>query len=74
MIANSLNEHDGDGRSCPRCAAARLRTWSELDEEECEVVRRLPVSVDYAIEERAARHLWCVRCWHEETREARHEI
>jgi hypothetical protein len=59
---------------CPRCRAARLRAWSELDEEEREVVRRLPASADYSQAERAARHLWCVRCWHEETGGARREI
>ena len=52
---------------CPRCRAATLRAWSELDGAEREVVRRLPASADYSLEERAARHLWCVRCWHEET-------
>jgi len=74
MTPNPDNKHNGDGYSCPRCAAARLRTWSELDEEECEVVRRLPASVDYKIEERMARHRWCVRCWHEEMGGARREI
>ena len=59
--------------SCPRCAAARLRAWSELSEAEREVVRRLPASADFTIEARAARHLWCVRCWHEETGGARRE-
>lgn len=58
---------------CPRCHAARLCAWSELDAEEREVVRRLPASAVYAPEEREARHLWCVRCWHEETRAARRE-
>ncbi|HEX8130307.1 MAG TPA: hypothetical protein VF527_14480 [Pyrinomonadaceae bacterium] len=53
---------------CPRCDAPhRLRAWSELAEEEREVVRRLPGAADFTFEERAARHLWCVRCWHEET-------
>jgi hypothetical protein len=52
---------------CPRCAAGSLRAWSELEEEEREVVRRLPASAVYSQEERAARHRWCVRCWHEET-------
>jgi hypothetical protein len=56
---------------CPRChAAVGLRAWSELDEAEREVVRRLPASADYPLEARAARHLWCVRCWYEETRGA----
>jgi hypothetical protein len=44
-----------------------LRAWSELDEEQREVVRRLPASAVYSLEERTARHLWCARCWHEET-------
>ncbi|HEX8457284.1 MAG TPA: hypothetical protein VF656_08305 [Pyrinomonadaceae bacterium] len=59
--------------SCPRCAAPRLRAWDELSEAEREVVRRLPASAVLSIEERAARHLWCVRCWHEETGGARRE-
>ena len=56
--------------TCPRCKAFRLRAWEELTGEEREVVRRLPASADYRIEERAARHRWCVRCWHEEVRGA----
>lgn len=58
---------------CPRCDAPRLRSWGELTEEEREVARRLPASADFSIEERAARRLWCARCWHEETREAERE-
>ncbi|HEY0097819.1 MAG TPA: hypothetical protein VGB76_02595 [Pyrinomonadaceae bacterium] len=58
---------------CPRCHAADLRAWSELDADEREVVRRLPASAVYSPEERAARHLWCVRCWHEEPGGARSE-
>lgn len=62
-----------EGR-CPRCAATGgLRAWSELDEAEREVVRRLPASADYAPAERAATHLWCVRCWHEEARGVRRD-
>jgi hypothetical protein len=52
---------------CPLCDATRLRPWNELSDEEREVVRRLPASAAFPHEERAARHLWCVRCWHEET-------
>ena len=48
----------------------RLREWSELCDEEREVVRRLPASAQYSIEDRAALHLWCTRCWYEETGEA----
>jgi hypothetical protein len=50
-----------------------LRAWSELTEEQREVARRLPASADFTFEERARRHRWCVRCWHEETRGAAHD-
>jgi len=71
MSDNLINEREG---RCPRCAAVGgLRAWSELGDEEREVVRRLPASAGYSLEERAARHLWCVRCWHEETSGARRE-
>jgi ribosomal protein S27AE len=52
---------------CPRCGAGRLQRWSELGEEEREIARRLPASGDYNLEERKARHRWCVRCWYEES-------
>ncbi len=55
----------GEGR-CPRCGEGALRAWYELSEEEREVVKRLPASADFTLEERTARHRWCVRCWHEE--------
>jgi ribosomal protein S27AE len=51
---------------CPRCGAGRLQSWSELGPEEREIARRLPTSADYNLEERKARHRWCVRCWYEE--------
>jgi hypothetical protein len=54
---------------CPRCDNARLRAWSELNDEEREVVRRLPASADYTFAEREARHRWCTRCWFEATGE-----
>jgi hypothetical protein len=52
---------------CPRCGTDRLRTWAELDDEQREVIRRLPASADYSLEERQARHRWCTRCWFEDT-------
>jgi hypothetical protein len=55
----------GEGR-CPRCGEGALKAWYELSEEEREVVRRLPGSADFRPDERAARHRWCTRCWHEE--------
>jgi len=49
---------------CPRCAG-RLREWSELDDEEREVVKRLPASAELSVEERKAIRRWCTRCWYE---------
>ncbi|HKP73473.1 MAG TPA: hypothetical protein VJT82_11080 [Pyrinomonadaceae bacterium] len=72
MTDDVPNEHTLE--LCPRCHAARLRAWGELDEEERELVRRLPASADHTIAERAARHLWCVRCWHEETGGATRDV
>jgi hypothetical protein len=48
---------------CLRCDKAGLKTWSELNDEEREVVKRLPT--DYTIEERKRSHRWCTRCWNE---------
>lgn len=55
----------GEGR-CPRCGAGPLKAWYELSEEEREVALRLPASADFTAAERAARHLFCTRCWYEE--------
>jgi hypothetical protein len=51
---------------CPRCGEGRLQSWSDLGEEEREIVPRLPASGDYTLEERKAGHRWCTRCWYEE--------
>ena len=55
------------GKQCPRCNAGRLIAWRELNDEERELVKRLPASADDSIEERAARHRWCTRCWYEDS-------
>ena len=44
-----------------------MHSWQELNEDEREVVKRLPRAVDYAVAERQRMHRWCTRCWHEET-------
>jgi hypothetical protein len=54
-----------DTHNCPRCGEGRLRSWRELGDDEREVVRRLPASADFTLEERTATHQWCTRCWHE---------
>jgi hypothetical protein len=50
---------------CPRCDTARIKSWDDLNDEEREVVKRLPASADYSLEERKALHRWCTRCWFE---------
>jgi hypothetical protein len=50
---------------CPRCEKPGLKTWSQLSDEEREVVKRLPASKDYSLAERQATHRWCTRCWFE---------
>ncbi len=52
--------------ACPRCGEGPLKAWYELSAEEREVALRLPDSADFTPEERAARHRFCTRCWHEE--------
>jgi hypothetical protein len=54
------------GNRCPRCEG-RLRSWDELSDEEREMIKRLPASADYSLDERKARRRWCTRCWFEET-------
>jgi hypothetical protein len=51
---------------CPRCDISRLKRWEELNDEEREVVKRLPESANYSLAERKTSHRWCTRCWHEE--------
>ncbi len=58
---------------CTRCGEGRLRSWQQLDEEEREVVRRLPASAEYPLDERASRHRWCTLCWNEEKQGMRDE-
>ena len=52
---------------CPRCEKPRMKAWSELTDEEREVVKRLPAPADYSLEERQATHQWCTRCWYEKS-------
>ena len=63
--ANYANSGQGEGL-CPRCGEGTLRAWYELSAEEREAAERLPASADFTLEERAARHRWCTRCWHEQ--------
>ncbi len=52
---------------CPRCYEGHLKSWSELTDDEREVVKRLPASAEFTVKERLANHRWCPRCWFEST-------
>ena len=60
------DEHMTGKDSCPRCDKRGLKSWSELTDEERLVVKRLPLSANYPLEERQAKHRWCTRCWYED--------
>jgi ribosomal protein S27AE len=55
---------------CPRCGEGRLLSWQELDEDQREVVKRLPGSVDQTGPEREVFFRWCPRCWFESAENA----
>ena len=57
---------------CPRCEKPGMKSWAELNDEEREVVRRLPASTEYPLAERQATHRWCTRCWYEELATGEH--
>jgi Zn ribbon nucleic-acid-binding protein len=59
-------------RRCPKCGEKTLQTWEELNDDEREVVRRLPGSADYPLAERQTSNRWCTRCWHEEASDSEH--
>lgn len=63
--ADYTTSTQGEGR-CPRCGEGPLKAWYELSEEERELALRLPASADFTPAERASRHLFCTRCWHED--------
>ena len=56
-------EHEN---ACPKCGAAKMTTWDELDFEQKIVAERLPASVEFTRRERK-RHRFCLKCWFEET-------
>jgi hypothetical protein len=55
---------NGDKR-CARCGEGQVKSWSELTDEEREVVKRLPSTADYEAAELETMPQWCTRCWHE---------
>jgi len=59
-------------KACPRCEKRGLKTWAELNDDEREVVKRLPRSATTSEEERKTRNRWCTRCWFEEMHPEEH--
>ncbi|MEK6280549.1 MAG: hypothetical protein AABN95_09380 [Acidobacteriota bacterium] len=54
-------------KRCTRCGEEEMRRWSQLTDDEQEVVKHLPGAANYTEAERQAMHQWCRRCWNEET-------
>jgi hypothetical protein len=54
---------------CPRCGEGSMKSWQELQDEEKEVVKRLPASAEEDAAQRQRLNRWCTRCWHESRRE-----
>jgi len=61
-----------DSDACPRCEKRGLKSWEQLDDEQREVVKRLPASSKYDFSERQATHRWCTRCWYEAVDRSQH--
>jgi hypothetical protein len=61
-----------DRNTCPRCEKRGLKSWAELDDEQREVVKRLPASARFDPAERQAKHRWCTRCWFEAVDDSQH--
>ncbi|HEU4933812.1 MAG TPA: hypothetical protein VFT48_17130 [Pyrinomonadaceae bacterium] len=49
-----------------------MKRWEDLSDEEREVVKRLPGSASYSLDERKASHRWCTRCWYEDLATEQH--
>jgi len=56
------------GKMCPQCHFPQMKRWEELTGEEKFLAERLPLSATFTRRERET-HLFCPRCWHEETNE-----
>jgi hypothetical protein len=57
---------------CPRCEKRGLKSWAELNDEQREMVKRLPATANFELSERQATHRWCTRCWYETTGTSQH--
>ena len=74
LIENQMEEMTTDiprPDACPKCGQTPLHSWPEMDDAEREIARRLSFAgAAFSLNERIARHRWCLRCWHEETGQA----
>jgi hypothetical protein len=52
-------------KRCPRCGEGQIKSWSELSDEEHEVVKRLPSTAGYEAAELETMLQWCTRCWYQ---------
>lgn len=52
-------------KRCPRCGEGQIKSWSELTDEEREVVKRLPSTAGYEAAEMETMAQWCTRCWYQ---------
>ena len=55
---------DNDSR-CTRCGEGKIKAWSDLNDEEREVVKRLPSAVGHQTVDGQPMPRWCTRCWYE---------
>jgi hypothetical protein len=51
---------------CPRCDSPKMKSWSELTDEEKMLVEKLPISAEIPLGQRK-KHRFCTRCWFEDT-------
>ena len=54
-----------DDQAMQRVGQELAFAYPELTDEQREMVKRLPLSASYPLEERKATHRWCTRCWYE---------
>ncbi|HXG82680.1 MAG TPA: hypothetical protein VNI84_01515 [Pyrinomonadaceae bacterium] len=57
--------NDFQENMCPKCHCPKMKSWQDLTNEQKFLVERLPMNVDFSLEERK-KHRFCERCWFEE--------
>ena len=51
-------------KSCPQCGSLKMKSWSQLNDEQKFLVERLALSGDFSMTERK-KHRFCARCFFE---------